>query len=655
MSTQSLSTLLKQSSIEDHDQLLRAANTELKQNKSNLEAQQVKVVALLKLDRWDDAIKTIEDGGDKLKEVARLEYAYALYKNGKAAEAAEVTRSGGDGDAERGLRHVEAQASYRTENFERAAQIYRQLVGEAEDDAEADLRINSGAVDAQLEWCGQGDAVTKKKPGREDLEAFETAYNAACGCIARGEMGQGEVLLRRARDLCNSLEDLCEEDKQVELLPIAVQQIYVLTRLGKTEEAERLAQSIETSKIPDRSTRHIAQVNAAIATSKSTSNPFLAQRLVATNFDSLKPDHPFTFQSSILHANISASALLCQKFTGTATSTSYALNRIPHPTTDALANTQAVLHAAALARNSTGKEALKAILPALQKRPGNIGLALTVVQLYMLTNNPGSAITTLETLFNHLESSDREEDRHTRFSPGLVGTTVSLYTSQSRRADAAVELAKAATYWRKQTKDRPAGVKQLLRSAGGALADSAVPEHRQLAGVVFAELVEGDPSDRYSAAGVVAASPDAATSEQMESLTPISKLVGDIDAEALEDAGLAQPPSTATPSVTIRKRPAEDSKPRKAKKIRPSRMPKDYDAAKTPDPERWLPLRDRSTYRPKGKKGKARANLLSQGAAPAEGSDGSRPGTPGGEVVKAKGQPGGGGGAKKKGKAKGKR
>ena len=61
------------------------------------------------------------------------------------------------------------------------------------------MRINSGAIDAQLEWKRQGDLVLKKKPGREDLEAFETAYNAACGSIAREELGQGEVLLKRAK------------------------------------------------------------------------------------------------------------------------------------------------------------------------------------------------------------------------------------------------------------------------------------------------------------------------------------------------------------------------------------------------------------------------------------------------------------------------
>ena len=64
-----------------------------------------------------------------------------------------------------------------------------------------DLRINRGAVDAQLQWAGNHDAVQNKRPGREDLEAFETAYNAACGSIARGELGQADVLLKRAKGM----------------------------------------------------------------------------------------------------------------------------------------------------------------------------------------------------------------------------------------------------------------------------------------------------------------------------------------------------------------------------------------------------------------------------------------------------------------------
>lgn len=92
------------------------------------------------------------------------------------------------------------------------------------------------------------------------MEAFETAYNAACGCIARGELGQAEVLLKRSKgecvldlhgwtatdmsDLCKSLDDLSESDKEAELLPITVQQIYVLICLGRHDEARQLASSV---------------------------------------------------------------------------------------------------------------------------------------------------------------------------------------------------------------------------------------------------------------------------------------------------------------------------------------------------------------------------------------------------------------------------
>ncbi|KAK5174641.1 Signal recognition particle subunit SRP72 [Saxophila tyrrhenica] len=639
----SLASLLKQTDIEDHSEVLQAAESTLKQFKGDLEAQHVKAIALLKLDRYGDAVKAIEAGGAKLKDRARLDYAYALYKDGKPAQAAEIAREGG----ERGFEHVEAQASYRTEEFKRAAELYQRLASQLEDDVEADLRVNSGAVDAQLEWSGQGELVQKKKPERADLEAFETAYNAACGCIARGELGQGEVLLKRAKDLCNALEDLSDEDKQAELMPITVQQVYVLARLGRQEEADGLAKEVDATRIPDASTRHIAQVNG-VAASASDSNPFLAQRIVSKDLDTLKPDYPFQFQRAVLNRNRYATDLQSLKFGGTADSTKAVLSKHPSPNTDTFCNGMSVVNAAAHAQSQTGKEAIKLILPVLEKRPTDVGLVLTIVQLYVLSGNAGSAIKLLEGFLRRLEQSAKEAELEVRYSPGLVGTMASLYHTQGRRNHEQRELAKAASHWKRRTKERPAGVLQLLRAAGSALLDSPAPEHQELATSIFTELHSLNPSDSIATAGLIASSPASAPSDLTSTLTPIDRLISTIDAPSLESAGLAQPPTT--PGVT-RKRPAEDSnqKPRKAKKIRPSRIPKDYDPAKTPDPERWLPLRDRSTYRPKGKKGKARANLLSQGAAPAGESEGSRPGTPGGEVVKGKPQQGGG---KKKGKGK---
>lgn len=104
--TQSLSALLRRTTIEDHEEVLKACNSALKKSKTDLEAQHVKVVALLKLDRYDDALRVIEAGGDKLKERIPLEQAYAQYKLGNYVEAAKIANVAG---GERGIKHVEAQ------------------------------------------------------------------------------------------------------------------------------------------------------------------------------------------------------------------------------------------------------------------------------------------------------------------------------------------------------------------------------------------------------------------------------------------------------------------------------------------------------------------------------------------------------------------
>lgn len=64
---------------------------------------------------------------------------------------------------------------------------------------ENDLSINSWATDAQLQWKGEPEHVRHDRLSREDLESFETVYNAACLNIAKGELKTGEMLLKRAK------------------------------------------------------------------------------------------------------------------------------------------------------------------------------------------------------------------------------------------------------------------------------------------------------------------------------------------------------------------------------------------------------------------------------------------------------------------------
>jgi signal recognition particle subunit SRP72 len=88
---------------------------------------------------------------------------------------------------------------YRAEDFSTTADVYKHLSSSEPSIEQSDLRINRGAVEAQLIWSGNQGHAELRKPSREDLEAFETSYNAACGSIARGELRQAEVLLKRAK------------------------------------------------------------------------------------------------------------------------------------------------------------------------------------------------------------------------------------------------------------------------------------------------------------------------------------------------------------------------------------------------------------------------------------------------------------------------
>lgn len=105
--SKSLSALLQRATIDDDEVVLRTCNAVLAKSTGDQEAQHVKVVALLNLDRFEDTLRVLEEGGDALKARASLEFAYALYKVGRLEEAVEIAAKTSSG---RGAKHVEAQA-----------------------------------------------------------------------------------------------------------------------------------------------------------------------------------------------------------------------------------------------------------------------------------------------------------------------------------------------------------------------------------------------------------------------------------------------------------------------------------------------------------------------------------------------------------------
>jgi signal recognition particle subunit SRP72 len=313
---------------------------------------------------------------------------------------------------------------------------------------------------------------------------------------------------------------------------------------------------------------------------------------------------------------------------------------------------------------------LRQVLPLLETRPDDVGLLLTVIQLYVQLQNPGPAINLLEAFLKRLETATTPDHADVRFAPGLIALAVSLYRTQGRHSAIRNELAKAAAHWQTKTGVAASGAgTSLLREAGIELLRSSHPADLAAAGEAFSHLVAAQPSDRTAKAGLVASFATTDFSKvqpYLDTLPSVEDLTRGVDVDALLEAGAAVAPTAAAQAARGKKRALGDDddttgkqqqQQPAAKKRRKRKLPKSYDPAKKPDPERWLPLRDRSSYRPKGKKGKKRVAEATQGGPVRDEETLELAGGAGSvKVEKAPaaggGGGGGGGGGKKKKKGK---
>lgn len=352
--------------------------------------------------------------------------------------------------------------------------------------------------------------------------------------------------------------------------------------------------------------------NNCSALEKKPQNPFLVERQVASWMSASSSAKLFEYQSGLLARNASVVDLQAHKVKGVKARAKKAMAEAQLPSSNPALNHMSIIGAAAETKGLPGKDVLRALTSLLKSRPNDTALVLTIAQLHLERKNLGGALHTLLSFFSRLEESGDEQSRRVRFSPGLVALAVSLKKMQKRETSAKAELVKAAEFWC----DRPVlPVASLLKEAGIELATSFSANDLELAGSTLAKLHNENLSSPITSAGLVAAlaAGDATTVEkQIAQLPSVESLVSGIDVENLVGSGVATA-SGAAAAGKKRQAPAEPSSDRVNQKRRRRRLPKNLVEGQTPDPERWLPLRDRSSYRPKGKKGRKKAAESTQG------------------------------------------
>ncbi|KAG6263113.1 hypothetical protein E4U47_007505 [Claviceps purpurea] len=601
-----MSALLRAASIEDHDEILQAANATLKTDNTDEVAWHTIVVALLKLDRFDDAFRAISEGGIKLETTCALEKAYALYKLGKLHEA--ITTLNSSGLKNRALSHMAAQIAYRAEQFDEAHAIYNRLLGATYHEENHDIKINLSAAQAQAKW--KRTTTLHETESQIELESFELCYNAACANIAQGSLSSASRHLNRALNLCEASDELNSEEKEEERRAILSQQAFVLAKLGKVDHARNMHRLTNFRINSDQNLRIIGQ-NNHLALGNMPQNPFLLELQTGTWLSSRTETQTFNFQSHLLARNSSIISLLAHKTDSVRTKAYRAVKHSQSRSLSIKQNDMSVIGAAADTQGLSEKEVLRSLISLSKRRPHDAGLVVIIVQLHLQMRNLGAAVYTLDSFLSPLENSNSEQGLMLRFMPGLVALSVFLKKIQKREGCVKAELIKAGRYW--QNRPGPSAP-SLLKETGIELISSSTNDDVMLAGAFFKKImIEENLASPTTSVGLVAALA-AADAPEVESNTPLlpstNSLVQEIEVDKLLNSGILVLPTCSASKTRL---DFQDNKAERAVKKRKRRLPKSFMDGQAPDPERWLPLRDRVSYRPKGRKGRKKAAEFTQG------------------------------------------
>lgn len=238
-----------------------------------------------------------------------------------------------------------------------------------------------------------------------------------------------------------------------------------------------------------------------------------------------------------------------------------------------------------------------------EKRPSSLPIRFATIQLQLLESQPAAALSTLE---NYLVSV--KDDKKAYYKPAVIALLVWLYEQTGQSEKAMETLDEASTIWKNDNSfksDTVAPTSTIKQTAAFKLKTGRFQD----AVADYEQLVKADPSDAQSIAGLIAAyaEVDPKKAEQYGNALP-SIALNNLDVDTLEKI---------VPGVKrgyVKKDPnGVHVKKAKNKKKRATLLPKKLDPNVKPDPERWVPKQERSTFRMKGKNKKA-LNKGPQGA-----------------------------------------
>ncbi|NXI19963.1 SRP72 protein, partial [Irena cyanogastra] len=579
----------------DFARALKSVNKILQINKDDVTALQCKVVCLIQNGNFKEALGVINTHTKVLtSDVIAFEKAYCEYRLNRIESALKTIQSASQQTDK--LKELYGQVLYRLERYDDCLAAYRDLIRNSQDEYEEERKTNlSAVVAAQSTW----EKVVPEDLGLREA-TYELCYNSACALIGQGKLNEAMKKLQKAEELCRQSlsedSDVTEEDIEAELAIIHGQMAYIMQLQGRTEDALQLYNQIIKLKPTD--VGLLAVIANNIITINKDQNVFDSKKKVKlTNAEgvehklSKKQLQAIEFNKALL-AMYTNQADQCRKLSASLQSQS------PEHLLPVL------IQAAQLCREKQHAKAVGLLQDFADQHPASAAeIKLTMAQLKIAQGSVTKACMILRSI---------EELQH---KPGMVSALVTMY-SHEEDIDSAIEVFTQAIQWYQQHQARtnngccvfqpksPVHLSLIREAANFKLKHGRKKE----AISDLEELWKQNPKDVHTLAQLISAYSlvDPEKAKVLSKHLPSSDTLSlKVDVDALENSHGATYVRKKAGKLTGDNQQKEQGQGevKKKKKKKKGKLPKNYDPKVTPDPERWLPMRERSYYRGR-KKGK---------------------------------------------------
>jgi len=554
-------------SLEDYEKAIKVCNKLLNLDQNDSTAFHCKIVAMVQAGKFQDCIKQLESGRFELD--LQFEAAYCHYRLNDPHKAMKIL----DGVINPQVKHNElrAQVLYRLEQYENCFTVYRDMIRSSDDKYETERKTNLSAVTAQL-----GD---RAKMVVDETDTFEQRYNAGCNYASVGDYDKAEKVLVQAEKAARNFlqEDEAGEDEILEETGIIrVQLGYVMQKQGRDKEAQTVYNQVLKNRPSDIGL--VAVANNNLLTINKDQNIFDSKkRIKAATVEGLELKLTSSQRAAInrnnaLLAMFTAQVDLCKELV-TSLDSSTVLDKD-------------LIIAGALSKAGKHDEAVTILMATAKVDALTL---LTCGQILLTAGQVDQATTTLAKI-----------DPDWKYRVGVLSTLVTLYLAKDNRK-AAAELLKAAVEWNKKSGSAKSGVASMAVVWRKTAEFHLKSGEAKVAAESLEELQKLEPGLSTLAQLVLAYARFDLTKAMAVSKKLPAFSAGSVDVDTLESGSWAmgakqfkktpRPGGEKTPKTGTDDAMLVNKKKKQKKK---KRLPKNYNPNADPDPERWLPKRERT-------------------------------------------------------------